>query len=117
MIVCSITDKLVTPGYKYFCHSLRIGDYLLAVSLKIFSQDFTKRHGFCSNYMLQRPTLRTRENSEIEHSIVLDHSRIVDVPSRIEDSIIGREVEITYSPIKPKAFKMTLGDHSRVGLL
>ena len=57
------------------------------------------------------------ENSEIEHSIVLDHSRIVDVPSRIEDSIIGREVEITYSPIKPKAFKMTLGDHSRVGLL
>jgi glucose-1-phosphate thymidylyltransferase len=57
------------------------------------------------------------ENSEIEHSIVLDHSRIIDVPSRIEDSIIGRDVEVTYSPIKPKAYKMTLGDHSRVGLL
>lgn len=57
------------------------------------------------------------ENSEIEHSIVLDHSRIINVPSRIEDSIIGREVEITYSPIKPKAYKMTLGDHSKVGLL
>jgi glucose-1-phosphate thymidylyltransferase len=57
------------------------------------------------------------ENSEIEHSIVLDHSRIIDVPSRIEDSIIGRDVEITYSPIKPKAYKMTLGDHSKVGLL
>jgi glucose-1-phosphate thymidylyltransferase len=57
------------------------------------------------------------ENSEIEHSIVLDHSRIVNVPSRIEDSIIGRDVEVTYSPIKPKAYKMTLGDHSRVGLL
>ncbi|MFZ1768309.1 MAG: glucose-1-phosphate thymidylyltransferase [Caldilinea sp.] len=57
------------------------------------------------------------EDSEIEHSIVLDHSRIVGVPSRIEDSIIGRDVEITYSPIKPKAYKMTLGDHSRVGLL
>jgi glucose-1-phosphate thymidylyltransferase len=57
------------------------------------------------------------ENSEIEHSIVLDHSRIVDVPSRIEDSIIGRDVEVTCSPIKPKAYKMTLGDHSRVGLL
>ena len=57
------------------------------------------------------------ENSEIEHSIVLDHTRIVGIPSRIEDSIIGREVEITYSPIKPKAFKMTLGDHSKVGLL
>ena len=57
------------------------------------------------------------ENSEIEHSIVLDHSRIVNVPSRIEDSIIGRDVEVTYRPIKPKAYKMTLGDHSRVGLL
>ena len=57
------------------------------------------------------------DNSEIEHSIVLDHSRIVNVPSRIEDSIIGRDVEVTYSPIKPKAYKMTLGDHSRVGLL
>jgi glucose-1-phosphate thymidylyltransferase len=57
------------------------------------------------------------ENSEIEHSIVLDHTRIVGIPSRIEDSIIGREVEITYSPIKPKAYKMTLGDHSKVGLL
>jgi glucose-1-phosphate thymidylyltransferase len=57
------------------------------------------------------------ENSEIEHSIVLDHSRIDDVPSRIQDSIIGREVEITYSPIKPKAYKMALGDNSKVGLL
>ncbi len=57
------------------------------------------------------------EDSEIEHSIVLDHSRIVGIPSRIEDSIIGRDVEVTYSPIKPKAYKMTLGDHSRVGLL
>ncbi len=57
------------------------------------------------------------ENSEIEHSIVLDHSSIHDVPSRIQDSIIGREVEVTYSPIKPKAYKMALGDNSKVGLL
>lgn len=57
------------------------------------------------------------EDSEVEHSIILDHSRIIGVPHRIEDSIIGREVEIGYSPIKPKAYKMTLGDHSKVGLL
>jgi glucose-1-phosphate thymidylyltransferase len=57
------------------------------------------------------------ENSEIEHSIVLDHTKIHDVPSRIQDSIIGREVEVTYSPIKPKAYKMALGDNSKVGLL
>ena len=57
------------------------------------------------------------EDSEIEHSIVLEHCRIVGIPNRIEDSLIGRFVEVTRSPIKPKAIKMTLGDHSRVGIL
>ena len=57
------------------------------------------------------------ENSEIEHSIVLEHSEIIDIPYRIEDSLIGRESKITRSPIKPKALKMTLGDHSNVGIL
>lgn len=57
------------------------------------------------------------EDSEIEHSIVLDHSHISHVPGRVQDSIIGREVEVTYSPIKPKAYKLTLGDNSKVGLL
>jgi glucose-1-phosphate thymidylyltransferase len=57
------------------------------------------------------------EGSEIEHSIVLEHSQILDIPHRIEDSLIGRDSKITRSPIKPKALKMTLGDHSRVGVL
>ena len=49
--------------------------------------------------------------------IVLEHSRIVDISQRIENSLIGRNVEITRSPLLPKAYKMTLGDHSKVGLL
>jgi glucose-1-phosphate thymidylyltransferase len=57
------------------------------------------------------------EDSEIEHSMVLEHSQILDIPYRIEDSLIGRNSRITRSPIKPKALKMTLGDHSRVGIL
>lgn len=57
------------------------------------------------------------ENSEIEHSIVLEHSQVLDIPYRIEDSLIGRRSVITRSPIKPKALKMTLGDHSTVGIL
>ncbi len=57
------------------------------------------------------------QNSEIEHCIVLEHTKIVDIPQRIEDSLIGRNVEITRSPFKPKAYKMTLGDHSKVGVL
>jgi glucose-1-phosphate thymidylyltransferase len=57
------------------------------------------------------------ESSEIEHSIVLEHSEVIDIPYRIEDSLIGRHSTITRSPIKPKALKMTLGDHSNVGIL
>jgi len=57
------------------------------------------------------------EACEIEHSIVLENSSIVDIPYRIADSLIGRNVEVRHSPIKPKAYKMTLGDNSKVGLL
>lgn len=56
-------------------------------------------------------------SSEIEHSVVLENSRIEGVDHRIEDSLIGRNVEIGKSPMKPKAFKLVLGDYSKVGLL
>lgn len=57
------------------------------------------------------------ENSEIEHSIVLEQCRITDMPQRLEDSLIGRNVEIQRSPLKPKAYRMMLGDNSSVGVL
>lgn len=56
-------------------------------------------------------------DSEIEHSIVLEHCKLLQIPHRIEDSLIGRHVEVTRSAIKPRAYKMTLGDYSKVGLL
>ncbi|MBN1179614.1 MAG: glucose-1-phosphate thymidylyltransferase [Anaerolineae bacterium] len=59
----------------------------------------------------------TVENSEIERSIVLEHSVIRDIPARIQDSLIGRNVTLNRSPMKPKAFKMNLGDYSQVGIL
>ena len=57
------------------------------------------------------------EDSEIERAIVLEHSLIRDIPARIQDSLIGRHVSLVRSPIKPKAYKLTLGDHSQVGIL
>lgn len=59
----------------------------------------------------------TVTNSEIEHSIVLENSKVIDLPGRLEDSLVGRNVEITRSPIKPRAYKMLLGDNSKVGVL
>lgn len=57
------------------------------------------------------------ESSEIEHSIVLEHCTIRDLPGRVEGSLIGRHVEVTRSPLKPKAYRLVLGDHSTVGVL
>jgi glucose-1-phosphate thymidylyltransferase len=59
----------------------------------------------------------TIENSDIEHSMVLEHSRISNIEARIQDSLIGRYVKIQRSPMKPKSHKLTLGDHSQLGLL
>jgi glucose-1-phosphate thymidylyltransferase len=53
--------------------------------------------------------------SELEHSVVLTRSRIVDVP-RLTDSLIGRDVEVTRSPRRPRALRLMLGDHSVVEL-
>lgn len=57
------------------------------------------------------------EESEIEHSILLEHSTVRGLPHRLEDSLIGRNVEITRSPLKPKAYRLMLGDNSSVGVL
>lgn len=59
----------------------------------------------------------TIENCEIEHSIVLENSKLCDIDIRIQGSLIGRNVEMNRSPIRPRALKLTLGDYSKVGLL
>lgn len=59
----------------------------------------------------------TIENSEIEHSMVLEHTTIKNIEARIQDSLIGRCVEIERSPFRPKAHKLTLGDYSQAGIL
>lgn len=57
------------------------------------------------------------KDSEIEHSIVLECSTIIDIGARIEDSLIGKNVEVSKSPIKPKAYRLMLGDNSKVGII
>jgi glucose-1-phosphate thymidylyltransferase len=55
------------------------------------------------------------EQTEIEHSIVLEQSVIRGIP-RIEDSLIGKEVEVSRSDAQPRAVRLMLGDHSKVAL-
>jgi glucose-1-phosphate thymidylyltransferase len=54
-------------------------------------------------------------DSEIEHSVVLEGSRIVGV-ARVADSLVGKQVEITRGPGRVKAIRVMLGDHSTLEL-
>jgi glucose-1-phosphate thymidylyltransferase len=56
------------------------------------------------------------ENCEIEHSIVLENSRLCDIDVRIHSSLIGRNVEMERGPVRPRSLKLTLGDYSKVGI-
>jgi glucose-1-phosphate thymidylyltransferase len=57
------------------------------------------------------------KSSEIEHSIVLEKSRITDIPGRIEDSLVGQNVVVERSQARPTAYRLMLGDNSRIGIL
>ena len=57
------------------------------------------------------------EDAEIEHSMVLGNCKISGIDGRIQDSLIGFNVEISKGPEKPKTHKFTLGDNSKLGIL
>src|SRR6266550_81232 len=56
------------------------------------------------------------QDSEIEHSIVLEGSCVRDLANRVIDSLIGKNVKIYREPVKPSAYRFMLGDNSEVGI-
>lgn len=56
------------------------------------------------------------QDCEIEHSIVLEFSKIMRTPTRIADSLIGRHVEIASAEGHARTLRLKLGDHSQIGI-
>ncbi|MCE5323576.1 glucose-1-phosphate thymidylyltransferase [bacterium] len=56
-------------------------------------------------------------SSEVEHSIILEDSQILGIGSRLEDSLIGKNVRIDKDHKKPKAYRMMVGDNSTVSVI
>lgn len=56
------------------------------------------------------------ERAEVEHSVLLEGCRVVDPGARIEDSLLGRNAEVTRGDGLPKAVRLMLGDDSKVQL-
>ncbi len=57
------------------------------------------------------------ENAELEHSIVLENSRISHLGTRMTDSLIGRDCVIAHSEARPVAYRFLVGDSCRIGIL
>jgi glucose-1-phosphate thymidylyltransferase len=55
--------------------------------------------------------------SEIEHSIVLAGSIVEDLGTRMEASLLGREVKLTRSDKMPKTLQMLVGDKSEIKIV
>lgn len=55
--------------------------------------------------------------SEVEHSIILENCTILNIGSRLEDSLLGKNVRIERNGRKPRAYRMMLGDNSAVGVI
>jgi len=56
-------------------------------------------------------------NSEVEFSIILTESKILDVNVRIEGSLVGCDASITKAPSKPKTHRFVLGDQGAIELV
>lgn len=53
-------------------------------------------------------------NAEIERSIILEHSSVCDIATRLQDTLVGRNVSVQHAGGKPRSLRMNLGDHSSV---
>lgn len=55
-------------------------------------------------------------HAEIEHSIVLAGSKILNFEGRLVDSLLGKNVEVTRSLERPRAYRLMVGDNSQVSV-
>ncbi len=52
-------------------------------------------------------------HSEVEHSVVLERTQILDI-ARLTDSLIGKDTVVSRSQRRPRALRLMIGDHCQV---
>ncbi len=55
--------------------------------------------------------------SEIENSIVLEDAEVLNLPSRLDESLVGKESVISRGKILPRTLRMVVGDQSQIDLV
>jgi glucose-1-phosphate thymidylyltransferase len=57
------------------------------------------------------------ERAEVEHSILLQGSKVQGLDGRMESSLLGRNVTIARGVRQPRAYRFMVGDNSEIGIL
>lgn len=55
-------------------------------------------------------------NVDLEHSVLLDGAKVINIHQRIVDSLVGQRAKITEAPQRPRAVRLMIGDDSQVEL-
>ena len=56
-------------------------------------------------------------DADIEHSVLLQGAKIVNIHQRIVDSLIGERAQLKPAPQRPKALRFMIGDDSQIELV
>ena len=56
-------------------------------------------------------------DTELEHSVILNDTKITDIHQRIVDSLIGQRVSMKVSPKRPQALRFLVGDDSQLEIM
>jgi glucose-1-phosphate thymidylyltransferase len=56
------------------------------------------------------------KNAEVENSIIMENSKLINLDTKVDSSLIGKNVFIKEVEGKPKSLKIVLGDHSQLTL-
>lgn len=56
-------------------------------------------------------------SAEVEHSILLEGSKVCNLEGRMESSLLGRNVTIARGVRQPRAYRFMVGDNSEIGIL
>lgn len=55
-------------------------------------------------------------NADLEHSVILQGAKVLDVHQRIVDSVIGQRAQLKVAPQRPKALRFMIGDDCQLEL-
>lgn len=56
-------------------------------------------------------------NADLEHSVLLQGAKVLNIQQRIVDSLVGQRAQIKEAPQRPKAVRLMIGDDSQVELV